>query len=130
LVLRQLGKEDSEGCAQHAAEVLKIYTHYVMSLKKPELLINYVTHLPRKEQAEALALYFETITDPELKAHCLSVASSLNLDVDRAVQKVIVSIREKPFSNTGEYHLFEEQRKIFSLDNNNTVLLISYVSYK
>jgi len=102
LVLRHLGKEETESCAHHAAEVLKIYTHYVMTLKKPDLIISYVARLPKRDQVETLALYFEGITDPDLKSQCLVLANNLGLDVDRSVQKVVVAIREKPLSKTGE----------------------------
>jgi hypothetical protein len=105
LTLRQLGKEETESCAQCAAEVLRTYSHYAMTLQKPELTISYISQLPQRDQVDTLAVYLESITDPELKSHCLVLANNLGLDVESTAQKVVVSIREKPVSGNGNTDL-------------------------
>ncbi|XP_065332081.1 nuclear pore complex protein Nup107 isoform X2 [Cloeon dipterum] len=116
LILKQLGKEENESCAQHAAEVLKIYSKYVISTKKPEIIISYISQLPQKEQVEALAVYLESITDPDLKAHCLILANNAQLDVEKAARQVVISIRERPVPITALNPKDEYYAKIQALD--------------
>ncbi|KAF4530153.1 hypothetical protein B566_EDAN001410 [Ephemera danica] len=103
LVLRAMGKEETETCTKNGNEVLGVYAKLIVTLGNPALIMSYVSKLPKGEQVTTLAQFLEMVTDPEKKALCLEMAAREGLDAEAAAKSVVESIRARRQQSAGDF---------------------------
>lgn len=92
LFFRSLGlalKEDV------CVNVLKAYVSLLIRDQQTDLVANYVSQLPSELATAQYAAFLETVTQPELRPHCLQLATEASLDVAAITKLVVETVRER-----------------------------------
>ncbi|XP_028255110.1 nuclear pore complex protein Nup107 [Parambassis ranga] len=120
LFFRSLGlalKEDV------CVDVLKAYITLLIRDQQTNLIASYVGQLPVEVATTQYAAFLEIVTQPELRPHCLQLATDAGLDVSAITKLVVETVRESDdtefmhHSQTLEMGTTkEDQRKIDVID--------------
>ncbi|KAF7644664.1 hypothetical protein LDENG_00218040 [Lucifuga dentata] len=120
LFFRSLGLALKE---EVCVEVLKVYVSLLIRDQQCDLVASYVSQLPADLATAQYATFLETINQPELRPHCLQLATSAGLDVAAVTKLVVEKVRERDgteFShhsqNLESETTQEDQRKIDVID--------------
>lgn len=119
LFLRQVNlvpADDARG-----TKILESYIGQLTQQKSFESVAYYTNFLPSYNQILSYAKLLVTISEPEERKHCLSIASEYKLDIDEITQTVVEFILEEPSDQTpanpeSTKTSQSDRRKIDSLD--------------
>ncbi|XP_042367166.1 nuclear pore complex protein Nup107 [Plectropomus leopardus] len=92
LFLRCLGLALKE---EVCVDVLKAYVSLLIRDQQTDLVASYVTQLPSELATIQYAAFLETVNQPELRPHCLQLATDAGLDVAAVTKLVVETVRER-----------------------------------
>lgn len=92
LFFRSLGLALKE---EVCVDVLKAYVSLLIRDQQTDLVANYVSQLPSELATAQYAAFLETVTQPELRPHCLQLATEAGLDVAAITKLVVETVRER-----------------------------------
>ncbi|XP_028305425.1 nuclear pore complex protein Nup107 [Gouania willdenowi] len=120
LFFRSLGlalKEDV------CVDVLKAYVSLLIRDQQTDLVASYVGQLPTELATAQYAVFLETITQPEVRPHCLQLATDAGLDVSAITKLVVETVQERDESEFTHHSQTleiittkEDQKKIDIID--------------
>ncbi|TKS90472.1 Nuclear pore complex protein [Collichthys lucidus] len=76
-------------------DVLKAYVSLLIRDQQTDLVASYVSQLPAELATAQYAAFLETVTQPELRPHCLQLATEAGLDVAAITKLVVENVRER-----------------------------------
>lgn len=76
-------------------DVLKAYVSLLIRDQQTDLVASYVSQLPAELATAQYAAFLETVTQPELRPHCLQLATGAGLDVAAITKLVVENVRER-----------------------------------
>ncbi|XP_068162736.1 nuclear pore complex protein Nup107 isoform X2 [Antennarius striatus] len=92
LFFRSLGLALKE---EACVDVLKAYVSLLIRDQHTDLVASYVSQLPADVATTQYATFLETVTQPELRPHCLQLATDAGLDVAAIAKLVVETVRER-----------------------------------
>lgn len=120
LFFRSLGLALKE---EVCVDVLKAYVSLLIRDQQTDLVASYVGQLPADLATAQYAAFLETVSQPELRPHCLQLATDASLDVSAITKLVVETVRERDDTEfTHHSHTLEtgttkdDQRKIDIID--------------
>uniref|UniRef100_A0A3Q1C861 Nuclear pore complex protein n=1 Tax=Amphiprion ocellaris TaxID=80972 RepID=A0A3Q1C861_AMPOC len=91
LFFRSLGLALKE---EVCVDVLKSYVSLLIRDQQTDLVASYVGQLPAEVATAQYAAFLEAVTQPELRPHCLQLATEAGLDVSAITKLVVETVRE------------------------------------
>lgn len=120
LFFRSLGLALKE---EVCVDVLKSYVSLLIRDQQTDLVASYVGQLPAEVATAQYAAFLETVTQPELRPHCLQLATEAGLDVSAITKLVVETVRERDDTEFTHHSQTletatnkEDQRKIDIID--------------
>ncbi|XP_070710156.1 nuclear pore complex protein Nup107 [Pempheris klunzingeri] len=92
LFFRSLGLALKE---EVCVDVLKAYVSLLIRDQQTDLVASYVSQLPAELATAQYAAFLETVNQPELRPHCLQLATDAGLDVAMVTKLVVETVRER-----------------------------------
>ncbi|XP_034382565.1 nuclear pore complex protein Nup107 [Cyclopterus lumpus] len=78
-----------------SVDVLKAYVSLLIRDQQTDLVASYVSQLPAELATVQYAAFLETVGQPELRPHCLQLATDAGLDVAAVTKLVVETVREQ-----------------------------------
>lgn len=120
LFFRSLGLALKE---EVCVDVLKSYVSLLIRDQQTDLVASYVGQLPAEVATAQYSAFLETVTQPELRPHCLQLATEAGLDVSAITKLVVETVRERDDTEFTHHSQTletatnkEDQRKIDIID--------------
>ncbi|KAM8884508.1 nuclear pore complex protein Nup107 isoform 1-T1 [Synchiropus picturatus] len=76
-------------------EVLKAYINLLIRDQQTDLIAGYVCQLPADLATAQYAAFLQTVSQPQLRPHCLQLATDAGLDVAAVTKLVVETVREQ-----------------------------------
>ncbi|XP_029967223.1 nuclear pore complex protein Nup107 [Salarias fasciatus] len=92
LFFRSLGLALKE---EVCVDVVKAYVSLLIRDQQTDLVASYVGQLPSELATAQYAAFLETVSQPELRPHCLQLATEAGLDVSAITKLVVETVRER-----------------------------------